>query len=209
MKNFRELLIVCGTSAILLLLTIAAADTASAKSAICQNNLKSLYAIFQQYQNDHGVLPPVIVQQKPRWQFWSNYISPYVTDEKIQACPEDPRNASMFESRRSPLLPAPKRAADSYGMNYFLTAHFAGQKGKTANLNNLSNTAKTILLGDCKGPYMLPERYWKEERAMRHADETANYVFADGHIEQLGQFDLGAIGRDGIFRTDFSHWHWL
>lgn len=209
MKNFRELVIVCAASAALLIMTIAATDTATAKSAVCQNNLRTLFGVIQQYQTDHGVLPPVIVQQKPRWQFWGNYIAPYITDEKIQACPEDPRNASMFDRNRSPLLPAPRRAADSYGMNYFLTAHYARRKGKTANLANLSKPADTILLGDCKGPYMLPERYWQEERAMRHAEETANYVFADGHIAQLGQFDLGAIGQDGVFRTDLSHWHWL
>ena len=115
----------------------------------------------------------------------------------------------MLEEIDNPLRPKPQLRADSYGMNYFLTKHFAAKKGKAPLLKNLSNPAKTIVFGDCKGPYMLPERYWKEDRAMRHANDTANFVHADGHIKNFSQFDLGSVGADGKFKTDFSNWHWL
>lgn len=209
MRNYKELLLVSGVFILTALLMTAALDSAAAKNVYCQNNLKALYVSVTEYQEAHNALPPVLVPQKPRWGFWPHYLKPFIKDEKTFACPEDPRNANMFAENNNPLMPTVQRRADSYGMNYFLTAHFAKKKGKTALLKNLSNPKKTIVFGDCKGPYMLPERYWKEERALRHADESANFVHADGHIKNFSQMDLGVIGADGKFRTDFSNWHWL
>lgn len=209
MRNYKELILVSGVFSLLAVLMCASLDTADAKNAYCQNNLKILYTAVTEYQAAHNALPPVIVEQKPRWGFWSHYIKPFVKDQKNMVCPEDPRNLHVLEEIDNPLRPKPQLRADSYGMNYFLTKHFAAKKGKTPLLKNLSNPAKTIVFGDCKGPYMLPERYWKEERAMRHANDTANFVHADGHIKNFSQFDLGSVGADGKFKTDFSNWHWL
>ena len=209
MRNYKELILVSGIFSLLAVLMSAALDTADAKNAYCQNNLKTLYTAVTEYQEAHNALPPVFVAQKPRWGFWSQYIKPFVKDDKTFACPEDPRNTHMFANVNNPLMPKPQLRSDSYGMNYFLVERFAKRKGKAALLKNLTNPAKTIVFGDCKGPYMLPERYWNEERAMRHANETANYVHADGHIKNFNQMDLGSIGADGKFKTDFSNWHWL
>ncbi|MBE6378550.1 MAG: hypothetical protein E7051_07020 [Lentisphaerae bacterium] len=209
MRNYKELILVGGVFTLLAVLMSAALDTADAKNAFCQNNLKVLYVSVTEYQAAHNALPPVIVEQKPRWAFWSGYIKPFVKDLKNMACPEDARNAHMLVNVNNPLMPKPQLRADSYGMNYFLTRHFAAKKKKTPLLKNLSNPKKTVVFGDCKGPYMLPERYWKEERAMRHEKESANYVFADGSVKNLTQMDFGSIGGDGKFKTDMTSWHWL
>ena len=96
MRNYKELILVGGVFTLLAVLMSAALDTADAKNAFCQNNLKVLYVSVTEYQAAHNALPPVIVEQKPRWAFWSGYIKPFVKDLKNMACPEDARNAHML-----------------------------------------------------------------------------------------------------------------
>ena len=130
MRNYKELILVGGVFTLLAVLMSAALDTADAKNAFCQNNLKVLYVSVTEYQAAHNALPPVIVEQKPRWAFWSGYIKPFVKDLKNMACPEDARNAHMLVNVNNPLMPKPQLRADSYGMNFFLTRHFAAKKSQ-------------------------------------------------------------------------------
>lgn len=207
MKNCKELFGMVVVAGMLVILMTAAIRDDAAKRTFCQNNLKKLYRYTLMYQNDHGALPPVSVPTKPLWRFWPQYIEVYSDNIRDFACAVDPRNETLFARKRTPLLPE-KRIACSYGMNYFLTAHSAKKFKRAALLSNLSNPGKTILHGDCKGPYMLPERIWTYEHAMRHENETAFFSFGDGHVARMKKSDFGKTGKDGKFRTDFSRWHW-
>lgn len=208
MKNCKELFLTVVVAGLVLVLTSAAIKDDTARRTFCQGNLKKLYNYTQMYQNDHGVLPPVSVPTKPLWRFWPQYIEVYSNNIRDFACAVDPRNETLFARKRSPLLPE-KRIACSYGMNYFLIEHYAQKLKRKALLSNLSKPEKTILHGDSKGPYMLPERFWTYEQAMRHEDETGFFSFGDGHVERMKQSDFGKFDDKGKFRSDFTRWHWL
>lgn len=208
MKNCKELLLTAAVAGILFMLATAAIRDDQAKRTFCQNNLRKLHNFTLMYESDHGALPPVSVPTKPLWKFWPQYIGVYSSNIRDFACAVDPRNETLFARKRTPLLPE-KRIACSYGMNYFLTEHFAKKLKRKPLLANLSNPGQTILHGDSKGPYMLPERFWTYEKAMRHEEESAFFSFGDGHVAQMKQKDFGKTGQDGKFRSDFSKWHWL
>ena len=208
MRNIKELIPVIPICAILVVLMTAAIRDDNAKRVFCQNNLKKIYRFTLMYEKDHGGLPPVSVPTKPLWKFWPHYIGKYSTELRDFACPSDPRNEPLFARKRTPLLPE-KRIACSYGMNYFLTEHFAKKRGVKPFLANLSKPSRTILHGDSKGPYMLPERFWTYEQAMRHDNETGFFSFGDGHVARMKQSDFGKKNAKGVFQSDFSKWHWL
>jgi prepilin-type processing-associated H-X9-DG protein len=54
---------------------------------------------------------------------------------------------------------------------------------------------------------MLPPRFWTYEKAFRHQDEKANFIYADGHVKFQKQTDFGKF-ENGDFVTDFTKWHW-
>ena len=206
MRNRLELFLVLAVALLLTGMT-GAVRTAAGKNAFCAGNLKKLNAYAWQYQNDHGVLPPVSVPTKPLWKFWSHYLRRYSSDKFDFICPADPRAAFMFEKKRSPLYSPREFRSACYGMNYFLTAGAARKKKKTARLDNLSRPAYTVFLGDSKGPYMLPPRFWTYEKAFRHGEEQAFFLYADGHVKLQKQTDFGRFEGEK-FITDFTKWHW-
>ena len=206
MRNWHELLIVVLSTSLLVIL-IGATNKAKSKELVCQNNLKKLYQYTLQYQNDHGGLPPVRIPMKPLWKFWSNLLKEYSNDEFDFICPSDPRAAYLFEKVRSPLFYPTEFNVSCYGMNWFLEDKGAKKKKTTPKLENLSNPGNTVFLGDSKGPYMLPERFWTYEKDFRHLNEKANFIYADGQVKLQEQKDFGKF-ENGKFITDFSKWHW-
>ena len=77
------------------------------------------------------------------------------------------------------------------------------------NSHGLSRPKETVLFADSKGPYLMPERFWTYEKAMRHDNETrANFIYADGSVRLQPQTDFGVFKEDGTFVTDFTKWHW-
>ena len=206
MRNWKELLLVLCTG-IALFLTVGALDPLEHKKAYCAANLKKLYIYADQYQSDHGALPPVTIPMKPLWKFWSTLLREYSKSSYDFICPADPRAAFMFEKIRSPLYHPQHFRGSCYGMNWFLTDKSAKRKKTTAKLENLSRPGATVFLGDSKGPYMLPPRFWIYEKAFRHDDETANFIYADGHVKLQKQTDFGKFEK-GKFITDFTKWHW-
>ena len=206
MRNWKELL--CVAAACSLLLTLAgAAVTPENRRMVCAVNLKRLYTYARMYQDDHGTLPPVTIPMKPLWKFWSTLLKKYSNSRYDFICPADPRAAYLFEKVRSPLYFPEDFNASCYGMNWFLTDKSARRKKTTARLENLSRPGQTVFLGDSKGPYMLPPRFWTYEKAFRHENETANFLYADGHVELQKQTDFGKY-ENGKFITDFTKWHW-
>lgn len=208
MQNRFELFLTVSVSALLFVLFIAAVDTPEAKRVYCQKNLKKILTAADLYQKDHGQLPPVIVKGK-KYHFWNRYLEPaYIKDPKTLACPADVRNDGLFATRKNPLLSEPMRGAMDYGMNYFLTTTFAAKKGKKALLSELTNPSKTYVFGDCKIPWMYPDRYWNQDKTAWHEDESVNMIFADGHVKNLRQRNMGWKDKNGKFVNNLAHWVW-
>lgn len=206
MRNWKELLL-AATAALLLIAALGAVDPRKNPRLFCQQNLKKLFIYTLQYENDHGGLPPVRIPMKPLWKFWSNLLRPYSDNEFDFICPADLRAAYLFQKVRSPLYHPREFNVSCYGMNWFLTDRDARKKKKAPKLQNLSRPAETVFLGDSRGPYMLPPRFWTYEKAFRHTDDTANFIYADGHVKLQKQSDFGRF-ENGKFITDFTKWHW-
>ena len=129
MKNCFEMLLTVFVSALLVTLLLAAIDTPEAKRVFCENNLKKIHGAVIAYQNDHGILPPVMVTGR-RYVFWNNFLDgQYIKDKRTLACPAAPRNENFYTGRQNPLLPPNPRGAISYGMNYFITKKAALNQG--------------------------------------------------------------------------------
>ncbi|MBE6378547.1 MAG: hypothetical protein E7051_07005 [Lentisphaerae bacterium] len=209
MKNCFEMFAVTAVSALLFLLIAGATDTPEAKRVYCEGNLKKILNAVHAYENDHGQLPPVMVTGK-RYLFWNNFLEPagYIKEERDLACPADPRNENTFAARQNPLLPPNVRGAMSYGMNYFLTRGFAAKKGKKPLLSQLGNPSKVYAFGDCKIPWMYPERLWTKDRTAWHEDESINMIFADGHVKNLFQHNMGTKNKEGKFVYSWNYWQW-
>ena len=207
MKDWKELLLLLCVLPGVLFAVSTALNAAGGGNVRCAGNLRILYGYAGQYQRDHGVLPPVTIPMKPLWQFWSTLLRKYSQDRYEFICPADPRAAFMFEKRRSPLYSPREFRGACYGMNYFLNARAAGKMKKQVRLDALSRPAGTVFLGDSKGPYMLPPRFWTYEKAFRHQDARANFLYADGHVKMQKQTDFGRFEGER-FITDFTKWHW-
>ena len=207
MNSWKELALLLVSAGLLLSLWGAAASPRKEPRLFCEQNLKKLYQYTLQYENDHGGLPPVRIPMKPLWKFWSNLLKSYSKDSYDFVCPADPRAAFLFEKVRSPLYHPQEFNASCYGMNWFLTDKDARKHKKEPKLENLSRPGNTVFLGDSKGPYMLPPRFWTYEKAFRHEGEKANFIYADGHVKFEAQSDFGKF-ENGKFATDFTKWHW-
>ena len=209
MRNCFEMLLTVSVSALLVTLFLAAVDTPEAKRVFCENNLKKILNAVHAYENDHGQLPPVMVIGK-RYRFWNNFLEPagYIKEERDLACPADPRNENTFAARQNPLLPPNVRGAMSYGMNYFLTRGFAAKKGKKPLLSQLGNPSKVYAFGDCKIPWMYPERLWTKDRTAWHEDDSINMLFADGHVKTLQERHMATKDKEGKWVYSMKYWRW-
>ena len=208
MRNYRELLIVLALLAVVAVMAIPVVSEANhdAHAAVCQRHLTALYQATLQYQEETGVLPYVELKTKPLWKWWSELIRPYIDSSLSMSCPADPRAADFFRKVQSPLYIPPSPL--SFGMNWWLREGCAKKCGAKTRLDGLSRPQEVVLFADSKGPYLMPERFWTYEKAMRHDNETrANFIYADGAVRLQPQSDFGQE-KDGKFVTDFSKWHW-
>ena len=150
MNSWKELAAVLSAAA-LLILGAGAVSPLKNKRVYCQQNLKKLYIYTQQYQNDHGGLPPVRIPMKPLWKFWSTLLREYAKDQYDFICPADPRAAFLFEKVRSPLYHPVEFNAACYGMNWFLTDQSARKKRSPPNWKTFPAPLKPFFWGTPRG----------------------------------------------------------
>jgi prepilin-type processing-associated H-X9-DG protein/prepilin-type N-terminal cleavage/methylation domain-containing protein len=191
----------------------------NARATQCSSNLRQLGAAFNLYAADnHGLYPNPRKStgtpgSNPKGSSWQPEISPYVlrdqnlgqvkstgAETNIAHCPSYDR---LFPDIAT--LAAINYNTAGYGMNLNM------KDGSGAVLNSnirfpavaIGNTAKTILLAD-SGDYhigvnitagwktipadpMRPDGY-NSGAPLRHGD-SANYLFADGHVAKLNPAD--------------------
>lgn len=153
----------------------------------CQSNLKQIGLCFIQYEQDYGKFPRVRVHDvasslMPHTQpfGWADALYVYSKSDQLLHCVQS-------YGARSTETDAAKLGYSDYWMNSRLSGAFQ---------QNISPTALTILAGDGKDANgnlsgdaryaisALPQSWRDEEKspARRHLD-TANYLFADGHVK--------------------------
>ena len=164
-----ELLIVVAIIAVLaafLWPSIPHRNPGSARRSSCQSNLKQIGLGYLQYVQDYDEKFP-ITSTEPGW---FGAIQPYLKSEAIFRCPSE-------EVR-----------GDDNLTDYWFNRRLAGVAQK--NLGSATLTLLSVEGEPSDDPnvslQLMPPRWISKENspARRHFD-TANYLFADGHVKSL------------------------
>lgn len=199
-----ELLVVVSIVAVLMVvgsLSLQAAWVAS-HQAECASNMRQIGAALIMYAGEHnGNLPETThTVDKFEERAWINAIKPYVGNvDEIRICPADPRGEDRLASdgtsyilNSSVFVPP----VDSFGLLDGVAAN---------NLLRMSNPTRVILAfniadhGDSDHTHsynwpgnwsavtydIQPDRFRRNGAASDHSKGTANYLYADGHVENL------------------------
>jgi prepilin-type processing-associated H-X9-DG protein/prepilin-type N-terminal cleavage/methylation domain-containing protein len=175
-----ELLLVVTIIAMLagLLLPALNRGKQKAKATICLNNLKQIGIACVLYAGENKDSLPQSEHQNASWVLT---LQPFLTGTNLHRCPVDANQQRMF----------------SYAINDFLTPHPYG-----ANTLDFSKTtvipspADTLHLAECADAYEGSDHfhfadggyapvYFAAQVAVNRHLTTANYLFADGHVEAL------------------------
>ena len=207
-----ELLVVIAIIAILAALLVPAVGQAlvSARQVACASNMRQIGIALVAYCNDHdGNFPRTThgMGQDQRTNAWVFTLAPYLGNvDDIRISPGDPQGRERLENDGT-----------SYIMNEYITVPLVSFGGTSENYTNrdmLPGPSQTyaaftasdrmpphitsdhthsrswpqgwnVLLGDIQ-----PDRHRRGAPAPDHTDGSANYLFADGHVEAIRGADL-------------------
>lgn len=192
-----ELLVVMAIIGVLvgLLLPAVQASRASARQSSCKNNLKQTGIAVLLYANNHdGDFPRVHAATES----WVYTLAPYLENvDAIRVCPDDPLGLERLGT---------KGKGTSYVINEYVTIE-TDDLMSVRNINKMKQTSNTIIVFEgaddraennehVHASLWYTERnisrnlWWQQFRAEvnphRHAD-TANYLYADGHVETISE----------------------
>ncbi|MFO8082322.1 MAG: prepilin-type N-terminal cleavage/methylation domain-containing protein [Armatimonadota bacterium] len=183
-----ELLVVIAIVAIFaaILLAVFPQGRARARQAACAAGVKQIVAAATMYAHDHDRrFIPAMTRGAPgddRGYTWCAIIQPYLENEQILICPDDPdpRATDQFVC-----LP------HSYGLNYRYTFNtgFGWSPGSlTSKLTNVDQHSKRILVFEMDSSARDPGASYLAHRlsrvAPRHGDRAV-FGFIDGHAKAL------------------------
>ena len=192
-----ELLVVIAIIGVLIALLLPAiqAARAAARAASCKNNMRQIGLAMLQFCDAHDGDFPIFQDDKKHAALsWLYTLKPYLESvDAIRICPEDPIGPQRLEADST-----------SYVINDYISANV---KGGIRNLRKLQATSKTrtVFEGSDKRTTAFANEHvhasqwfskvnqqlglvvWNIEKDIqpdRHLD-TANYLYADGHVEVL------------------------
>ena len=179
-----ELLVVIAILAILaaIILAVFPRVRAMGREAACASNIKQLVQAARMYADDHDRrLVPGRITGAPspsRGYTWCVQLQPYMKNEQILICAEDPE---PMPSAQSTCLP------HSYGINYQLTYNIGwGAGSMVRSITQLREQPATILFFDMKSEIEQMGSSYTSHRlsrvATRHG-ERAVFGFLDGHAK--------------------------
>ncbi len=183
-----ELLVVIAIVAILaaILFAVFPRVRGAARQAACASNSRQIVAAARMYASDYDLrLAPAMTRGAPapdRGYTWCVLLQPYIENERILSCPNDP------EPRPTAGLVC---LPHSYGMNFRLTYNTAfgwNPGAMTSQLTNIDNQSQRVLLFELGGNPDLPGASFQAHRLSRvqprHSDRAV-FGFLDGHAKAL------------------------
>lgn len=204
------------TLAALLLPAVANARVA-ARQAACASNMRQIGLALLAYANEHeGDLPPT-THTATIGNAWISVLKPYLDNvDKVRICPADPRGNERLLS-----------GGTSYILNSFVFVPqmdpFGRPIGTRAdNIRRIPVLSKTITVfvasddrgvgvttdhthseswdgGWSKVLYDIePDRHRTGARAADRTKGSANYLYADGHVENLSAKSVKELSGQGI-----------
>lgn len=195
-----ELLVVIAIIALLaaLLLPALARTKEKGRQAACLSNLRQVGLALQMYAEDHGGWLPTSTHGGSTNASWIYQLAGQLANvDRIRLCPSDPKREARLATR-----------ATSYTLNEYtavdLTDPFGRLLESYRRLDRLrfpSATITTFEISDAVGVSVMNDhthsRKWTNGWSTVLADiqpkrhgSSANYLFADGHVENLAAAKL-------------------
>jgi prepilin-type N-terminal cleavage/methylation domain-containing protein/prepilin-type processing-associated H-X9-DG protein len=215
-----ELLVVIAIIALLasLLLPALASAKTKARQSKCISNKRQVGLAMVMYADDFSGKTPTTTHSDPSTNAsWINLLKPYVANvHPIRICPADKRGGERLTNN-----------ATSYIINDLVSGDavvdpFGRELQAATNLDNLRDPSSTMILFEvsdlfgasvfndhthARGWILGWERVWRDIQPDRHrngpaeADRTrgsANYLFADVHVENIKASKLKQLIERGI-----------
>ena len=202
-----ELLVVIAIVGILiaLLLPAIASTRDSARAVVCKSNLRQIGLSLHTYAEGHGGRFPW-TEHSDEEDSWIITLGPYLEDvDAVRVCPEDPRGLEWMTNEKK---------GSSYGINNFVAD--PDVEGYSGSLRKLRDASRLIVLFEadpdrndghgsdhihCSKFYNIGyimmdkvfEMGFREIDTDRHGGNSANYLFADGHVAMISEATLQSI----------------
>lgn len=204
--TLTEVLVAVGICAVLAAMILPAISNSimAAKRTSCAANMRQIGTALLTYANDHDGDFPETSHTTTVSKAWISVLSPYLSDmDKVRICPADPKGAARLEA-----------GGTSYILNSFVFVPQLDPFGRPMGVqaNNIrripkpSHTITVFVVSDDRGVGVTndhthsenwdrgwnrllydiePDRHRLGDRSEDRTGGSANYLYADGHVETL------------------------
>jgi prepilin-type N-terminal cleavage/methylation domain-containing protein/prepilin-type processing-associated H-X9-DG protein len=180
------------------------ASRAAAERTQCASNLRQIGLAFLSYANDHGGALPETTHSGAASNSWIYTLAPYLGNvDDVRICPADPRAAERRRLRLSSYVLNEFVFVDRYNefgeleepslrhlsripfpartLTAFTCSDHAGLSVYSDHTHSLNwDTGWNAVLADIQ-----PDRFRSGSPAADRSRGSANYLYADGHVETL------------------------